>query len=105
MNIVASKCPAVDSNKIQKVQKYIAKLIAKNDPIPGTSKDFKGLLETMTTCAKEGVIPRQVEPEFPPSFFPFFSPFHRIRNVFIQRFPKTDEHHGGSMTNAIQVLI
>ncbi|OXA50066.1 hypothetical protein Fcan01_14709 [Folsomia candida] len=92
MNIIQSKCPNVDAKKIFQVQKYMGKLLAKNEPVPGTSKEFKLLLESMTVCAKEGVIAKPAEPEFDPSDmhfspFPFFPPFHRVRKVFVQRIP------------------
>lgn len=90
MNIIRSKCPSVDADKIFQVQKYMGKLIAKSDPVQGTSKNFKDLLQTMTTCAKEGVIPKATTPApkqrtniFRSLFFPSF---HHMRNVFF-------EHH------------
>lgn len=72
MNIIRSKCPNVDAQKIFQVQKYMGKLLAKKDPTPGKSKEFKTLLEAMTTCAKEGRVPQ-----------PEFNPFHGMGRVFM----------------------
>lgn len=94
MNMIRAKCPKVDDQKIFKVQKYIGKLLAKREPLPGASKEFPSLLNTLTACTKEGVVAKPVQDEpimdvaHPPAgFFPFFSPFHTARKVIIHRIP------------------
>jgi len=77
MNMLKSKCPAVDAGKIFKVQKYFGKLLAKKDLVQGNSKDFKPVLQSLITCAKDGASKPRPDPISTENFS-----FHPIPSVF-----------------------
>jgi hypothetical protein len=58
LNLLKTKCPRLNPTTIFKLQKYFGKQLAKANPTPGDhNPEFRDVLKTITTCAREIVFP------------------------------------------------
>jgi len=51
LNLLRSKCPKINSNDVFQFQKYIGKYIAKNNPVPSNTEEFRSVLNSISTCS------------------------------------------------------